>query len=465
MFLGMTLTACALPTAQPKPSFSTIAASIEKFDHATPAVTAVVPNWWAAFDDPELVRLVELALAENRDLAVARANLETANGLLRAAQLGRSYSTSTNVGSELGRSLGPNRDLELSLSGGVGASWEYDAFGGLEAQIKAASYSREAVAQSQRDVAVIIASQTAQAYVDLRGAQQRLIVAQQNADLQQEGLSLLRDLVENGRSTELDLNRSETLYRTTLASLQTFKAAEETSAAQLMALTGRTEVGLELRDNLLINPAKVPAHTAALITGTPQELIERRPDIRQAEAEVSRRLALSDVERSRLFPKLIFNADIGALFNGTNRIDQLSSFSFGIGPAISWEGPDLRSVRVDIDISDKQTEAAIAQYEQSVMVALSEVESSLSLYAHELDRRDDLQRATSSARNALELARLRFDEGLDDFLDVLDAQRTLLDVEDRSVQNDILVTTYAISAYRALGGMWSEDELASAANN
>ena len=465
LFLGVfaaSLASCATPSVPAKPTAAPLVLEQNQFANTMQNGLEVTPSWWANFSDPVLGQLVEKALRENRNIDTARANLRAADALLGLARLGKSYSTSTSSAADLGRSTGPNNDVQLSVSGSLAGSWEYDAFGRIDAQVKAAEYNREAVLQAQRDVAVLIASQTAQAYVDLRGAQQRLDVAQQNSRAQAEALSLIQELVDNGRSSDLDLNRSETLYRTTLASLPLFQASVQTATAQLAALTGTPANEMNTLMPALSNQGNIPKHSAALATGSPQKLISRRPDIRQAEAEISRRLALSDVQRARLFPRIVFNADIGALLNGRNRLDQLSSLGFGIGPAISWEGPDLRSVRADIDVSDAQTEAAISQYEQTIFDALSDVEIALARYSRELERRDNLTKASNSAKNALELARLRFDEGYDDFLDVLDAQRTLLDAQDDRVQNDILITTYAISAYRALGGMWTEDELSAA---
>ncbi|RKQ69116.1 multidrug efflux system outer membrane protein [Litorimonas taeanensis] len=457
--LALTLSACATPSVPPKPEFTSQIVTQNTFANAVQEGEQSVPDWWSSFDDPILESLVDTALRNNRNIDVAAANLRAADALVRAARLGKSYSTSTSVGADLGRSTGANNDVELNLSGGIAGSWEYDAFDRIESQIKAAEYNRESVLQAQRDIAVLVAAQTAQAYVDLRGAQQRLAVAQQNAELQAEALSLIQELVDNGRSSDLDLHRSETLYRTTLASLPLFQATIQVSIAQLAALTGvaANEASSALPE--LTSVGQIPSLLSEVATGSPQDLINRRPDIRQAEAEISRRLALSDVERARLFPRIVFNTDISALFNGANRLDQLSSIGFGLGPTISWEGPDLRAVRADIDISDAQTEAAISQYEQTLLTALSDVEMALARYGREMERREDLEKASHAAKNALELARLRFDEGYDDFLDVLDAQRTLLDAEDDRVQNEVLVTTYAISAYRALGGMWTEEEL------
>ncbi|MEE2921380.1 MAG: TolC family protein, partial [Pseudomonadota bacterium] len=190
-----------------------------------------------------------------------------------------------------------------------------------------------------------------------------------------------------------------------------------------------------------------------------------RPDIRAAEAALGRQVALGEAARAELFPTIVWNADVFALFNPDNSVGDLSSLGFGIGPAIQWAGPDLRRVRANIDASDARTEAAIAQYEVTVLAALSEVESALTQYVSELRRRDDLESAATSARRSLELARLRFEEGVDDYLDVLDAQRTLLDAEDRLAESRQQTSEAAIAAYRALGGISEDaDDIASEPN-
>jgi multidrug efflux system outer membrane protein len=187
-------------------------------------------------------------------------------------------------------------------------------------------------------------------------------------------------------------------------------------------------------------------------------MIRRRPDIRRAEALIGRQLALSEATRADLFPTVSLNLDLSSIFDDTNDVGDLTSLGFGFGPSIQWAGPDLRRVRADIDISDARAEAEIAAYEDTVITALSEVEIALTNYTQELARRADLQQAAASAKRALELASLRFEEGQDDFLDVLEAQRTVLDAEDRLAESRLQASVQAIAAYRALGGVGLLDE-------
>ncbi|MGJ8559196.1 MAG: efflux transporter outer membrane subunit [Litorimonas sp.] len=464
LFFGVALSGCATFDVPTRPVLPEVALASSTFQNSSLSETSrtpeAIPNWWTRFDDPELVILVERALSENRNLAVAQANVATAEAQLRRAGLFQSYNVSSTSSAELNNSIG-STNIDRNVNGALRASWEFDAFGRIENQIRAIELNRDAVVQSRRDVAVLVASETAQAYVDLRSAQARLAVAQENAALQAEGLDLLTQLVEAGRSNDLDLNRSRAQYLTTRASLPTFRAAVASTTARLTALTG-TYAGDNEGELLLSEPSRagnIPHHQGALGSSSPEALIRRRPDIRAAEARLSQRLALAEVDRARLFPTLVFNADLRGFFGSVENFPDRTFFGLGVGPALNWEGPDLRRIRADIEVTDTQTVAAFAAYEQVIFTALSEVETALALYAGEVIRRDDLTDATEAASNALKLARLRFDEGLDDFLDVLDAQRTLLDAQDDLVQNDTLITTFAISAYRALGGMWTDAEL------
>lgn len=411
-------------------------------------------RWWTQFGDPDLANLVDLALSANKSLDVAAANLRAAEASAAGARLEESYSTSTSASGEVGRAARSGQDVSVSAQGGLGASWEFDAFGRIEAQIAAAEFDVEAARQARRDIAVIVASQTALNYVQMRGAQTRLEVARKNAQTQAEGLDLLNTLFENGRATRLDLERAEAQYRTTLASLPRYEAAIQSARNALAALTGQAASD---PDNLLVGlvsaGSEIPEHDGPIMTGSVSELVRRRPDIREAEAAIGRQLALGEAARAQLFPTVTLNANLLAVFDDSNDVGDLSSFGFGIGPSINWAGPDLRRVRANIAVADAVSEAAIAQYEQTVLNALSEVESALTDYANELRRRDDLERAAASARRAIDLARLRFEEGLDDYLDVLEAQRTLLAAEDQLAESRLQSSNLAITAYRALGGV------------
>ena len=413
--------------------------------------------WWTGFDDPELQRLVETALTASPVLRGADASVDEAEALLRLALLGRSPSTTTTASATASRPTTGNDDFSASGRAGLAASWELDAFGRLAAAIEAARYDQAAARELRRALAVSIASETALAYIDLRSAEARLRVALENAAVQSESLALVRTLVENGRANDLDLSRAETQYRTTLASIPVFEASITAAASRLAALTGNAAtLPAALPQS---STARVPRLTAQLTAGAPEDMLRRRPDVRRAEARIGSALALGTAARANLFPRVTLNADLFGLVRDTGVAFNEDSIGLNIGPAISWAGPDLRRVYASIDASDARTRAVAADYESTVLNALAETETALSNYVTERQRRADLEAALASARRARELAHLRFEQGLDSSLDVLDAQRTLLVAEDQLAVNEAEIARRAVRAYRSLGGIWTDEEL------
>lgn len=449
---GMLLVGCvAIPEAPERPAL--VMPDAFSIDQDIMSADASATAWWEQFNDPVLSAMIAEALKRNTSLDIARANVETARALLAARRLDGTGDFLSTGDVSLGRATGNNRDVEFSGRGNLGFQWEYDAFDRIAALIRSAELDVTAAEQAERDVAVIIAAETAQSYVDFRGAQIRLDVAQRNAALQNESLDLLKVLFENGRATRLDIERAESQYRTTLAALRQLEASLRVSTARLATLTAYPSASVSplIAEAASVDMA-VPELAATLNVDTPEALIRRRADVRAVEAEIGSLLSLGEAERARLFPTITFNADVFALLNDAN--DFGDSFGFGLGPAIRWEGPDLRRVRADIAIADARTQAAFARYEDTIITALGEVEVALAEYVQAYVQRGDLEAAARSAARAEALARVRFSEGVDDFLDVIDAQRTLLAAEDRLEQNRIETTKRAITTYRALGGVW-----------
>jgi len=290
------------------------------------------------------------------------------------------------------------------------------------------------------------------------GANKQIAIAAANIDIARRGLSRSRldQSYNNGRATELDVNRAEAQYRTTLAGLPRFEAVIDAALSRIAVLTGSNASAPAANVlSLKTTAGPIPSLQSRAAIGSPSDAIRRRPDIRAAEIEIARRLALSDIERARLFPVITLSANARTIINSGLGSQNSTGIGLGLGfgPAISWEGPDLRRVRADIDIADAQTSRAYSVYEQTVLQALSDIETALSNHSNELARRDDLLRAVDAARGALELAQLRFEEGLDDFLDVLDAQRTVLETEDRLAESRLQATLLAVQTYRELGGL------------
>ena len=437
-----------------------ITLSGDSFRAAAPG-DPVSADWWNGFSDPALPRLVEMALRNAPALRGADFSVAEAEALLTLAILDAGPRASSGADLSAGRPAGTGTSrIDVSGTAALAASWEFDAFGRLAAGIEAARFDTLAAREIRRDLAVSIASETALAYINLRGAEARLDVARRSAGAQSEGLDLVRTLVENGRSTELDFDRAEALYRTTLAALPALEADREASLNRLAALTGnQAQAPDALMADILTAPGTIPVLTSSLTAGTPETLLRRRPDVRLAEARIGTALALSDVARANLFPTVTLNASLLGLVRNRGVAISEDSIGFDIGPSISWAGPDLRPVYAQIDVSDARTGRLIADYETTVLDALADAETVLTDLMTEQRRTADLEAALSAASRALQLATLRYREGLDSYLTVLDAQRTLLDAEDRLAVNRAEIARRAVRAYRSLGGIWTDEEL------
>lgn len=422
----------------------------------------VATEWWTGFGDPTLTELVNTALAASPSLRGADFSVAEAEAALRLALLGASPTASTRASVTGARPTGTSADrINVSASGTLAASWEIDAFGRLAALVEAARYDAVTARELRRDIAVSLAAETALAYIELRSAEARLEVGRRNADTQAEGLELVQTLVDNGRATQLDLEQAQTQYRTTLAALPVYEGGRDAAIARLAALTGIPATTPDaLVGNLAGSPATIPALTSPITAGTPEDLLRRRPDIRIAEAQVGAALALGEAARADLFPRITLNANLLGLVRNSGVAVSDESIGFDFGPAISWAGPDLRGVYANIDGADARTGQVIANYQSVVLDALADAETALTDLASESRRTSDLESALASARRALDLARLRYQEGLDSYLNVLDAQRSLLDAEDRLAVNRAETARRAVRAYRSLGGIWTDEELA-----
>lgn len=419
-------------------------------------------EWWNGFNDPVLAALVERTLTASPALRGADFSVTEAEAALRLAILGAGPSATSRAGLTAARQPGAGADrINVSASAGLAADWEVDAFGRLGALVEAARFDEAAARELRRDIAVTLAAETALAYISLRGAEARLEVGRRNSDSQAEGLNLVRTLVDNGRATQLDLAQAETLYRTTLSSLPVYEADREAAFSRLAALTAAPATNpSDLLPELAATPGVIPSLDTPVTAGSPEALLRRRPDVRIAEAQIGAALALGEAARADLFPRITLNANLLGLVRNSGVAISDESIGFDIGPAISWAGPDLRPIYARIDASDARTGRLIANYQATVLDALADAETALTNLATEQRRTSDLQAALTSARRAFDLASLRYREGLDSYLNVLDAQRSLLDAEDRLAVNRAETARRAVRAYRSLGGIWTDEEFA-----
>lgn len=425
------------------------------------AATATVdPAFWQTFGDPQLTALVEQALAANHDLRIALASYDRANALLRGSKFdylptitasGEGSDSRASADQAPGVARG-DRDGDR-YSAGVNASWELDLFGRIRRGVEAGRAQTAASAADLATAQVAIVGEVARTYFDLRGLQERLRVARENAGNQRETLRLVDARLDAGRGTGFDTARARAQLETTSARIPALEAQVAFDMHRLAVLVGKTPDALVAQ----LQPARpLPALPAKLDAGTPGALLRRRPDIAAAEQRLHAATARIGVATADLFPRFTLGGLIGSQAIDTGALFERDSETGFIALGIDWSFLDLGRVRARIAAADADAEGALARYEQTVLLALEEAENALVRYARARTEDAHLERAAVDSATAARLARVRFDAGAVDLIEVLDAERTQLQAQDAFAAARSRSAIGAVSLYTALTGGWPD---------
>jgi multidrug efflux system outer membrane protein len=417
-----------------------------------------VEAYWMAFSEPMLNDLIEDALGHNKDLSAAEANLRAARAVRRLAGFDQfptvsfsgGYSRNLDSQEQLPGIDMHDREFDAAQAGFDGL-WELDLFGRVRRNVEAARADVGASAATLQDARVSVIAEVARDYFILRGLQDQLALTERNADNQLNTLKLTRNRLEAGRGNQLDTARAEAQWQTTLASIPSLQASIATTSYRLSVLTGRQPTALSAT---LTAQAPQPALPPLNAIGTPEQLLRRRPDVRAAERRLAGATARVGVAVGDLFPKVTLTGDVGYFAPTFGDFGTSGARFFSFGPSISWAAFDLGRVRARISSARAQTDAALAAYEGAVLGALEDTEGALISYGRSQTRRDALQVAAAASDKAAELAQKRFEGGLIDFLEVLDAERTALSAELLLSQSRTDSATSLIAVYKALGAGW-----------
>jgi multidrug efflux system outer membrane protein len=434
----------------------------ERFD-AEALVTGTGPGeiereWWRQFGDPLLDELVDTAAKHNRDVAAATARLREARALRRERwfdflpSINGTASYSDTRQSALGTpgTTVADRNYEL-YDAGLDAGWEIDLFGRVRRANESARAAAQATAAARDQVVLSVIAEVALNYFELRGAQSQLLVARDNAANQSRALELVNSRLEAGRGTALDTARATAQVETTLAAVPPLEAAVDRAIRRIGVLTGAQPGALV---DKLAAARDLPALPTTLALGSPEALLRRRPDIRNAERQLAAATASIGVQVADLFPRLTLNASLGLTAPTFSQLDDAGNDRRSFGPALTWGLLDFGHVQQRIRGARARTDEALANYEQTVLLALEETENALSDFARERRRLAHLTRAAQASREAADLAGQRFEGGVSDFLTALDAYRTSLDAEDQLAISRTRVSTALVTLYKAFGGGW-----------
>jgi NodT family efflux transporter outer membrane factor (OMF) lipoprotein len=469
--LGMGITGCTVGPDYQAPEIAEAPGRTSLQTAAVPSRTVegeIDQTWWKTFRDPQLSSLVERLVAQNLDLktaaervvqSVAQRQVAVSQGLPHIE--GQSSSTYDRHSANGTLSLvtpAPGAPLDYALfHDGVTSSWQLDLFGRVRRAVEAADAETLAAVENRHGVALAAFAELAQSYMQLRGTQNRLGIAERNLRLAGENVELVNTRFGNGVATTLDLAQARAQQATIAATLPPLRTQEAELINAIGLLLGDAPRALEAelhRTRMLPRvPDKVPL-------GLPGTLVRRRPDVREAEARLHEATAQTGIAVANFYPDVTLNGAASVESLHLSNLFSPASDAFALGPSISipiFEGGQLKGA---LALRESQQREAAIFFQKTVLQAWREVDDALTAYGEVQRRRADVARAVAQNQAALQAARQRYSEGALDFLNVNSTQAQLLQSENDLADNDTQIATDLVNLYRALGGGWQAADLA-----
>jgi len=487
--------------------------SPESWQHAPNAQTAEtvdLKTWWQGFNDPLLNELIDKALAANHDLKIATARIREANAMVTVAEAalypsldfslsgGREKRIDQIVGVPSGQGIKLITPTADAVSGGLAARWEIDLFGGRHLEAEAAAAQAEGSKEGLHATQVGLLAQVATNYLELRGVQQRTGILQNNIALQRERLRTLQAFIKAGLANEADLVRQQTLLQGTEATLPGLTNVEQMLIHRLGVLLGEPPENLgnrlaavgplpnealnklipfmvrqahhERNQPLAVRPEPFGDAQESLVEGPtqgsprnlptmpnllPADLLAQRPDLRLAQAEVSAAAASLGSARADLYPKLVLSASGGVGALAVGGFPSLADSVYALGSGLSAPIFNAGRIRAHIAAADARLDQVAANYEKTFLLALEDVENAFVAHRSATDSLSRLTEAEASAEKAYRLVDALYQRGANNYLAVLDAQRSKLAVSDERAKAETAVSVAMASLYRAFGGGWT----------
>lgn len=440
-------------------------ASTAAWQRAVESQSGVAANWWADGGHPTIAGLVNRAVRDNKDIDIAKARLSeaeagqvSARGTRLPALAADARYTAFEQSIESPQAAGPLIDAGIIpregefYTGTLQASWELDLFGLRGRQIAAADARAMAISAEVHATVLQIVAETVSAYADWHSFSERVVVAERNAALQQQTLNIIDNKVRLGLSRKLDSLRASTALNELQSRIPVLQASAVSAYERLAVLLGTTsdKLGLTLQSDALKTPASIAV-------GTKSALLQRRPDVIVAERLLAAATEEQGAATAAMFPQLTLTASGGFEAANLSNLASGDARTTGIVPFVRWpifQGNRLRAARAAADARQQQ---AMAAYEKAVLTAFADTESAIAAQRAAVQSLGFIEHAASAAAAAEVLASRLYQQGLSDYLTLLDAQRQLALIEDARIvaQNQVMLN--AMRLYKSLGGAWPRD--------
>jgi NodT family efflux transporter outer membrane factor (OMF) lipoprotein len=448
---------------------------------SVPVAQPIDPNWWTLFNDPRLTSLEQRVAAQNLDVQLATVRLAESRAQLNITRASEfptlngnasyerqkpsdngifaAFPSASGANGAFGNTTGGITGTDIPAfdiyQGGFDASWEVDLWGRVRRSVESSDASSVAADEARRAALLSSLAEVARDYMQLRGAQEMLQIAKDNVRTARQSLDLTKQRSAGGVTTDLDVANASAQLRTTLSQIPTLEQREAQLINALSLLLGQPPN--TLRADLEV-PHPVPPVPPVVPVGFPSELARRRPDIRQAEAQLHAATADIGVAQANFYPTLTLTGSVGLQsLQWSKTFDLASSKQYAVGPGLTipiFEGGQLRAT---LQLRKGQQREAAINFQKTVLQAWHDVDNALTAYKAEQTRRDELIGAVAENRRALGLAQSRYQEGVADFLTVLDAERSVLQTQQQLADSTATVSSNLVALYKALGGGWETD--------
>lgn len=413
--------------------------------------------WWKKFEDTLLDSLITIATERNLSAMSALTNIRIAKAGWRMTQSGLLPSLSLSTGwtrEKASGNLSQTGDAEAwygYFSGAISMNWEVDVFGKIFKRAQAQKRAFQATEEEYRATMVTLCAEVANTYFSLRQCQAEMEVLRKNAQSQKEIMEIVEARYETGFASKLDVAQARSVYYSTRASIPSMQSSIEQYINSLTVLLALYPGSIDER---LSNPAPLPDFVEAVAVGVPANLLRRRPDVRAAELSVEKSAALLGAAKRDWLPTFYLNGTFGYSANNIDNLVRSRSMQWEIAPTMTWNifsGGE----RINATAQAKaELEQSIILFNSTVLTAVQEVSNAMSLYKNSILSIETLKETVRQGEETLELSLELYKQGLTQFQNVLDAQRSLLSYQDNLVRTQGYSLTTLVQLYKALGGGW-----------
>lgn len=414
---------------------------------------AALAVWWERFHDPALTKIIRIALENSPDVRTALSRIDEAQARRRVARADLFPTISggaSGQGTET-HARGAGSTGTESYGANLNLSWEIDLFGRIRQNLKAATADAEQAEENYFGARVALAADVAIAYVNLRAAETQLEIVRESLATRGETVKITKWREQAGEGSGLETQQAVSTLEQARAAISPLQETIEQARNQLALLAGQTPGTF---DSIVSKPKPVPEPPSRLALGIPAETLRQRPDIRAAERAVVAAVARTRAANAERFPTLSLNGSLGIDALQAGHIFSPESAAASLAGNLVAPIFNAGRIRANIEIQSQQERQALIAYESTVLRALSEVENALISIQRNNERLATLNNAVTAAREAATLAQQQYEAGEVDLLVVLDAQRTLLSLQDQQTTTLGNRAAAHVQLYEALGGGW-----------